>query len=458
MNGKPHADIVICGAGIAGVAAAYFLSLKARQRDIVLVEEGAALSLTSDKSTECYRNWWPGSDGVMCDFTNRSIDLLERMREQSGDRFVMSRRGYLFATADHERAATVRSEAQTTARLSGGSFRVHDGNTCDAYNPSADVDDASLTGADFITDPALLSSHFGYLARDTVAVLHARRCGWLSAQQLGAYMLESARARGVKFLRGRVNAVEVRDARVRGISVAASSGENVQLATDCFVNAAGPKSLDVSRMLELEPPLRFESHVKLTFSDAHGAVPRHAPLLIWLDPLHLPWDREERAVLAEQQETQSLLSAFPAGVHGRPSGAGQSLMLYWTLHETPTQPVFPQTWDPNFPEIVLRGMSVMVPALERYFSALPRPVVDGGYYAKTPDNRPLIGPVAVNGAYMNTAYSGFGIMAACAGAELLAAHIDGTPLPAYAGAFDPARFADDAYVASLKDAQSAGQL
>jgi glycine/D-amino acid oxidase-like deaminating enzyme len=50
------ADAVVCGAGIAGIAAAYHLSVKHGVKKIVLVDEGAPLSLTSDKSTECYRN------------------------------------------------------------------------------------------------------------------------------------------------------------------------------------------------------------------------------------------------------------------------------------------------------------------------------------------------------------------------------------------------------------------
>jgi glycine/D-amino acid oxidase-like deaminating enzyme len=54
--------IVICGAGIAGVAAAYHLAIKHGVEDVTLIDKGHPLSLTSDKSTEAYRNWWPGPD------------------------------------------------------------------------------------------------------------------------------------------------------------------------------------------------------------------------------------------------------------------------------------------------------------------------------------------------------------------------------------------------------------
>ena len=72
--------IVVCGAGMAGVAAAYSLAVEYGHDDIVLVEAAQPLSLTSDKSTEAYRNWWPGPDQAMTAFMNRSIDLIRRHR------------------------------------------------------------------------------------------------------------------------------------------------------------------------------------------------------------------------------------------------------------------------------------------------------------------------------------------------------------------------------------------
>src|SRR5512139_3409451 len=94
------ADIVICGAGIAGIAAAYHLSVRRGIRNVLLVDERPPLSLTSDKSTECYRNWWPGPGDAMVRLMNRSIDILEELARESGNRFLLNRRGYLFATAN----------------------------------------------------------------------------------------------------------------------------------------------------------------------------------------------------------------------------------------------------------------------------------------------------------------------------------------------------------------------
>ena len=60
MTEQRTADAVICGAGIAGIATAYHLTVGHGLRRVLLVDPRPPLSLTSDKSTECYRNWWPG--------------------------------------------------------------------------------------------------------------------------------------------------------------------------------------------------------------------------------------------------------------------------------------------------------------------------------------------------------------------------------------------------------------
>jgi glycine/D-amino acid oxidase-like deaminating enzyme len=121
-------------------------------------------------------------------------------------------------------------------------------------------------------------------------------------------------------------------------------------------------------------------------------------------------------------------------------------------------PAFPVAIDPEFPETVLRGMTTLVPGLAAYLEKLPKSYVDGGYYTKTRENRPLIGPLPVAGAYILAALSGYGLMAACAGGELLAAHLTGSALPAYAPAFLLSRYDDPAYQHQLAKWGSTGQL
>ena len=100
----------------------------------------------------------------------------------------------------------------------------------------------------------------------------------------------------------------------------------------------------------------------------------------------------------------------------------------------------------------------MIPGLSAYFDRLPKPVVDGGYYTKTRENRPLIGPLPVKGAYLIGALSGYGIMASCAAGELLAAHLTGSRLPTYAPAFALGRYEDPEYQKLLEKWEDTGQL
>ena len=106
------ADVVICGAGIAGTALAYHLASRRAVRRVVLVDEREPLTLTSDKGTQAYRNWWPGPDATMLRYMTRSIDLLEEMAEESGNVFRLNRRGYVFVTADEEGVERLRATAR----------------------------------------------------------------------------------------------------------------------------------------------------------------------------------------------------------------------------------------------------------------------------------------------------------------------------------------------------------
>src|SRR4029453_18787 len=87
-------EVVICGAGIAGGATAYHLAVRRGVRDIVIVDERPPLTLTSDKSAECYRNWWPGPGNDMVALMDRSVDLLEELAVESDNVFRLNRRGW----------------------------------------------------------------------------------------------------------------------------------------------------------------------------------------------------------------------------------------------------------------------------------------------------------------------------------------------------------------------------
>lgn len=450
---KRTAEVVICGAGIAGIAAAYHLSVKQGLKDVLLVDERPPLSLTSDKSTEAYRNWWQGPGDSMVALMNRSIDLLEELACESGNRFNLNRRGYVYATANPDHIVKLKRAAITAAGYGAGPVRYHTGEDVELpYIPSPPEGYQGLPkGADLITSTDLIHKHFPYLSEETVAVLHARRCGWLGAQQLGMFMLERAKEHGARLLRTRVEGLEVLEGRVEAVRL--SHNDLLKLVTTRFVNAAGPFQEQVALMMGIELPVYHELHEKVAFNDHLQVIPREVPFLIWNDPQRLDWSKEERLFLAESEDTSALLEEFPPGVHLRPEGMGESrtLLMVWNYHPQPCQAVFPIEHNPEYPEVLLRGMATMLPGLRAYFNRTPRPQLDGGYYTKTRENRPLIGPLPVEGAYLIGALSGFGVMASVAAGELLAAHVTGDALPKYAHAFSLERYQDPQYLEQLAE-------
>tara|TARA_B100000315_G_C14395322_1_gene503943 strand:+ start:13 stop:840 length:828 start_codon:yes stop_codon:yes gene_type:complete len=274
------------------------------------------------------------------------------------------------------------------------------------------------------------------------------------------YMLEQAIDHGARLLTARVVSASLRGGRVHTIKVQ-DSERDIKVSTDAFVIAAGPYISDVAAMLGIDLPVFNELHAKIAFRDHLSVVPRDIPMIIWSDPVSLPWSVDEREELAASADTHWLLRELPSGVHFRPEGGVDSLVLLmlWTYNVDPVEPAWPPEFDPVYAEVVLRGLTQMIPRLCDYLGRTARPAIDGGYYCKTRENRPLIGPLPVDGAFIIGALSGFGHMASPAAAELLAAHITGEALPQYAPAFLLSRYHDPDYQALLdQSGTTSGQL
>jgi glycine/D-amino acid oxidase-like deaminating enzyme len=455
--GSETANVVICGAGIAGISTAYHLALRGI-KEILLVDERAPMSLTSDKSSECYRNWWPGPGDAMVSLMNHSIDLMERYAKQSGNIFHMNRRGYLYLSADPARIPAFIQSAQAPSELGAGRLRTHRGEPSDpAYMPSPSTGYQGIpSGADLLLSQDLIQTHFPYLPGNLTAALHVRRAGWFSAHQLGTYLLEQAKALGVRLVNQSVIGVEVHHNHIQAVQL--SDGTNIKTGT--FVNAAGPFVHKIGRLFGVDIPIYNELHLKVAFRDPLGVIPREAPLLIWSDPQELPWSDEEREWLAGEENMRKLLSIRPSGAHTRPEGGQDSdmILLLWQYDRHIADPVYPPKLDEMYPEIALRGMSAIFPGLAQYFERLPRPMLDGGYYTKTRENRPLIGGLPVEGAYILGALSGFGLMAGCGAGDLLAAQITGEAVPAFTDDFSIARYEDPAYQRLLENWPDQGQI
>jgi len=423
-----RADVVVCGAGIAGLSVAWRLATRHGLRRVLVVDERPPLTLTSDKSTECYRNWWP--DRPMVELVNRSIELLDELAARPGNPIALNRNGYLYLTATAAGREALEIAARRSPGLGAGPIRLHRGVPGDPTYVEPDWDRPAPTadGADLFLDPALVRRRFPWAPADVTAALHARRCGWISAQQLGMLWLEELREAGGELVRGRVVGVDAPGGRVAGVRIDTGAGSET-VATGRFVNAAGPFAPDVARLVGLELPLVHELHRKVFFDDHLGIVPRRAPLVIWNDPVTIGWSAEERSELAADPETRPLVGELPAGVHFRPEGGpeSRSAILLWNYHADPVERRFPLPDDPLHLSVVVRGIARLLPAFAAYAEGGRRPYVDGGYYTKTPENRPLIGSCGPEGSYVLAGLSGFGIMAAPAAGELAARLVTGEP-------------------------------
>ncbi len=405
MGASRVAEIVIAGAGMAGIATAHELAVRAAVQRIVLVDPREPLSLTSSKGTEAYRNYWPGPDEAMMRFMDRSIDLLDALDHDSGGGFELNRRGYVFLTADPAEAERL---------------HLHDGPT-----------------ARFVEGGPIVRARFPFVTDRVLAMLHVRRAGFMNAVRLGQWLLSRATAHGVELVSDEITGFSLKGGRFAAVRLASGT----EIEARAMVLAAGPLLQDWAARLELDVPIVNELHGKVSFEDGAGVVPRDAPLMIWNDRVDL-----------------GPLGTFPPAVHMRPRGA-QSLLGIWTYDARVEPPAFPPAFPESYADIVLKGLAVMCPGLSHYIDQAREAIVDGGYYCKAPDNRPLIGPTRISGVYLVGALSGFGIMASQAAAELLAAHLLDRALPDYAAAFRPSRFHDPAYrdVLARLDSKS-GQL
>lgn len=434
--------VVIVGAGIAGIATAYHLTVKHGRRDVVVIDPRPPLTLTSDKSTECFRNWWPNRS--MVELMNRSIDLLEEASIQTGDGINLTRAGYLYVTADENKLVEMGEHADRVSELGGGSVRRHPGPV--PYGPQDD-------GVD-VLGAAELAEHHAYITPDAAGAVEVRRAGYFSAQQFGSWMLEEARSNGARLLASEVVAIDVESGRVGAVEL----DDGDRMSTDTVVVAAGPFAKSVAAMAGVELPLHSEVHVKVVFRDHREIINRDAGMFIWADTQRLDWSDEERSALEEMGRTD-LTGEMPIQCHGRPEGGAESpwLVGLWEYQRRIMEPVWPLPEDELYPEVVMRGLTTMAPGLGAYLSGLPEHVVDGGYYTKTEENRPLIGPAGPAGLHIVCGFSGFGVMVASGAGDLAARHIVGAPLPGYAPDFLLGRYRRPEYTDLISGLDS-GQL
>jgi len=461
MNRKHDTEIVVIGAGIVGIATAYYLCTRHKKASLLLIDSRPPMSFTSAQSGDNYRNWWPHP--TMTEFTDYSIDLMEQIAAESSNVFNMTRRGYVLATRNSNIDELVAGLHAGYRGSGSGQIRLHDAPSEASYTPpDAENWEAAPAGADVLSNQKLIKKIFPSLSTDVANVVHIRRGGDISGQQLGQYMLEKIKAVGAERLGAQVLGIEV-DQRFT-VDIEGPNGMDTVKA-DVVVNAAGPFAGDIATMLGVDLPIDNVYQQKIAFEDTKGAIPRRLPFTIDLDEVEFDWTDEERAFLSENSETSWLTERLPGGAHCRPEGGdrGTWIKLGWAFNNkisVPKQDLAnePQM-HPQYPEIVMRAATRLHPALGAYADDFPTRFSHyGGYYPMTRENWPLIGPLGVEGAYVSGALSGFGSMSACAAGALCAGWICDDELPGFARQLSLARYSDATLMASLYDAPSKGLI
>ena len=310
-----------------------------------------------------------------------------------------------------------------------------------------------------IQNPEMIRRHFPTFDPEISTVLHVRRAGDISGQQLGSLMLEEIRAAGGAVSLARVTEIVRQDGGF-ALKMRGEDGEQT-LHAGILVNAAGPYVADIARMLGEELPVENVFHQKIAFADHLGAIDRRMPFSIDLDGQTIDWTDQERQLLEEDSATAWLARPMPGGIHCRPEGGdhGKWIKLGWAYNRQPSEPQTDLPTDPNFPDIVLRGASRLNPRLKQYYGRLPRQITHyGGYYTMTKENWPLIGPMKTEGAFVAGALSGFGTMAACATGALCASWVLGAQRPAFAERLSLSRYDDENFMRQLRDSAGTGVL
>lgn len=356
------AELVIIGGGVIGAATAFFAA-RAGLQPLLLEARPALCTLTTPVAAGAFRLQFDDLEELT--LVRESAELFLNFREVTGqDEYDLRLRqqGYLWLTTD-ERIAEQQRELVAQLHEWG----------------QADVE--LLTG-----DEA--RDRFPYVGPDVLQARWRAGDGFLDTKELtfglahasGADVVLDCGANGFATSGGRLTAVET----TKGV-----------VETDAAVIAAGPLSGTVAQTAGVSLRLVAVRRQKLILPDV-PEVPPGAPMTIDED----------------------------TGVHWRPALAGA-----WLLFTDPTTPQSPPTdrvpTDPAFAFQLLDpssrfSVARVVPFWRDVWDrGAVHWMLQAGQYAVTPDHRPLIGPTQVEGLWVNSGYSGHGIMLGPAGSRHL---------------------------------------
>ncbi len=223
MAAVEAADVLIVGAGVAGLSIAYHLARRGRLRIIVLDRAAQPGTGETAKATGGIRHQF--STEVNLRLTQLSLPAFHRFEEETGEPIDFVQHGYLFVTARDETAATMRAGVALQQRLGVPSRWITPEEVRELF-PAARTED--LVGGTFCPLDGSASPYGvvqGYL----------RRC-----RDLGVHLVMNQEVVGLDAPGG----------TVRGVRTA--SGD---YATPLVINVAGPDARRVAAMAGVDLPV-----------------------------------------------------------------------------------------------------------------------------------------------------------------------------------------------------------
>ncbi|MGH3442083.1 MAG: NAD(P)/FAD-dependent oxidoreductase [Nitriliruptorales bacterium] len=358
----PTAELLVVGAGVVGAATA-FHAARAGLRPVVLERRRAPATLTTPASTGAFRLQFDNEEEYR--LVRRSVEFFLNFEEATGQDvydLAVRQQGYLWLTTS---AAGVERQRRLVALQRGwGLDDVEhlDGDEARRRFPHVgpDVTGARYRAADGFIDPRALT--MGLLAGSGAPV---------------------------------VVGVDVAGFRVSGDRVVGVETSAGPIDAQAVAVAAGPFAAPLLQHAGVTIPVETVPRHKVVLPDV-PEVPAESPMTIDED----------------------------TGAHWRPALRGAFALF--TDPETPptppTEDVPPdhdfafRLLDPSSPVALARVAPFWRDVWERNRALW---LLQSGQYVMTPDHRPLIGPAGPEGLYVNTGYSGHGIMASTAASELL---------------------------------------
>lgn len=160
----------------------------------------------------------------MTAFTDHSIDLMEKLAQETENRINMNRRGYLLATRSNDVDNYLRELEAGYLSSENNAIRIHDRFSAGAYEAPV-LEDGTLapSGVDVIKDPELIRRTFPSYDHEIRTAIHIRRGGSISGQQMGQHMLELYKATGGLRVTGKVQSIDIShrfQARLTGLDAA----------------------------------------------------------------------------------------------------------------------------------------------------------------------------------------------------------------------------------------------